>query len=322
VRVSLPGSLGIWQAGNTLLLGWKTCTFARPTKQLAMIAEEATIKTYLDDFVEQSLQEDVGEGDHTSLACIPEDSQSRAHLIVKDPGVLAGLEVARRIFKRVDPSVEFHAIKEDGKAVSYGDIAFEVSCNTHALLKAERLVLNTMQRMSGIATLSNRFKFEVEDLPVTILDTRKTTPRLRLLEKWAVKLGGCENYRFGLYDWIMIKDNHIDACGGVGEAIEKVAAYQNAKGTQLRVTVEVRNLVELYEVMEVGQVDRILFDNFELLLMREAVATVNKQFETEASGGINIHNVREVAQTGVDFISVGALTHSAQSLDLSLKVVQ
>jgi len=287
-----------------------------------MIAEEATIKSYLDEFVERSLQEDVGDGDHTSLACIPENDRSRAHLLVKDPGVLAGVEVARRIFKRVDDSAHFTVIKDDGKAVSYGDIAFEVECNTRALLMAERLVLNTMQRMSGIATLSNRFKFEVEDLPVTILDTRKTTPRLRLLEKWAVKLGGCENYRFGLYDRIMIKDNHIDACGSLTKAIEQVVDYLKAKQKSLPITVEVRNLVELHEVMEVGHVDRILLDNFELLLMKEAVAHVNNQFETEASGGINIHNVREVAQTGVDFISVGALTHSAHSLDLSLKVVK
>jgi nicotinate-nucleotide pyrophosphorylase (carboxylating) len=287
-----------------------------------MIAEEAAIKSYLDEFVEQSLQEDVGDGDHTSLACIPKNDRSRAHLLVKDPGVLAGIEVARRIFKRVDDSAHFTVIKDDGKAVSYGDIAFEVECNTRSLMMAERLIVNTIQRMSGIATLSNRFKFEVEDLPVTILDTRKTTPRLRLLEKWAVKLGGCENYRFGLYDRIMIKDNHIDACGSLTKAIEQVASYLKSTSKSLPITVEVRNLVELHEVMDVGQVDRILLDNFELLLMEEAVAHVNKAFETEASGGVNIHNVRKVAQTGVDFISVGALTHSAHSLDLSLKVVK
>lgn len=285
-----------------------------------MIANEATIKAYLDEFVERALQEDVGEGDHTSLACIPAESRDRARLLVKDPAVLAGVEVAERIFKRVDPDVEFKVLIPDGKAVSVGDVAFEVSCNTHALLKAERLVLNTMQRMSGIATLSNRFKFEVEDLPVKILDTRKTTPLLRLLEKWAVRLGGCHNYRFGLYDWIMIKDNHIDACGGVGQAIERVAQYQKDNNLDLGVTVEVRNLVELAEVLQVGQVTRIMLDNFELPLLREAVATVGKRFETEASGGVNIHNVRATAQTGVDYVSVGALTHSAQSLDLSLKV--
>ena len=179
-----------------------------------------------------------------------------------------------------------------------------------------------MQRMSGIATLSNRYKFEVEDLPVRILDTRKTTPTIRFLEKWAVRLGGCENYRDGLYDWIMIKDNHIDACGGIRQAIEKIADYQEANQLNLPVTVEVRNLVELHEVLAVGKVTRIMLDNFELPLLKEALATINGRFETEASGGINIHTIRRVAKTGVDFVSVGALTHSAHSLDLSLKVVK
>ena len=287
-----------------------------------MIAEESTIKAYLDEFVERALQEDVGDGDHTSQACIPADARSRAKLLVKDPAVLAGVEVARRIFKRVDPDVEFNVMIEDGQAVSLGDIAFEVECNTRALLKAERLVLNTMQRMTGIATLSNRFKFEVEDLPVKILDTRKTTPLIRLLEKWAVRLGGCTNYRFGLYDWVMIKDNHIDACGGITQAIERVNEYQKENGLDLGITVEVRNLVELHEVLTAGKITRIMLDNFELPLLGEAVATIGRRFETEASGGVNIHNVRAVAQTGVDYISVGALTHSAHSLDLSLKIIK
>jgi len=277
---------------------------------------------YLDTFIENGLREDVGNGDHTSLACIPANDRCRARLLVKDAGVIAGMEVAERIFKKVDPRSSFHAFISDGDDVHYGQIAFEVESNSHALLKAERLVLNTMQRMSGIATQSNRFAFEVEDLPVRVLDTRKTTPLIRFLEKWAVQLGGCDNYRFGLYDWIMIKDNHIDECGGVRQAIEKVEAYQKEKGLNLKVTVEVRNLVELYEVLETGKVDRILLDNFELPLLEEAVAIVSKRFETEASGGITIHNIRKVAQTGVDFISAGALTHSAVSLDLSLKVVK
>lgn len=211
---------------------------------------------------------------------------------------------------------------DDGMAVSEGQVAFEVECNTRALLMAERVVLNTMQRMSGIATLSNRFKFEVEDLPVKILDTRKTTPLIRFLEKWAVRLGGCHNYRFGLYDWIMVKDNHIDACGGIRQALERVEKYQQEHKLQLGVTVEVRNLVELYEVLEAGKITRILLDNFELPLLKEAVAIVGQRFETEASGGVNIHNVRQYALTGVDFVSVGALTHSAHSLDLSLKVAK
>ncbi|MCI4651631.1 carboxylating nicotinate-nucleotide diphosphorylase [Phaeodactylibacter sp.] len=287
-----------------------------------MSTNMAELQDYLEFFVTQALKEDVGDGDHTSLACIPADARSKARLYVKDPGVIAGMDVAAYIFRHVDPSSTFTPKVKDGQPVSYGDVAFEVECNAQALLRAERLVLNTMQRMTGIATLSNRFKFEVEDLNVTILDTRKTTPLIRPLEKLAVKLGGCDNYRFGLFDWIMIKDNHIDACGSITAAIERVAAYQKEKGTDLGVTVEVRNLVELHEVLQVGQVTRILLDNFELPLMEEAVHTVNKRFETEASGGVNIHNVREVALTGVDYVSVGALTHSAQSLDLSLKVVK
>lgn len=277
---------------------------------------------YLDSFIEQALAEDVGSGDHTSQACIPADAQSKAKLLVKDPGILAGVAIAERIFQKVDPNARFELHMEDGAAMSYGDIAFEVTCNSRALLKAERLVLNIMQRMSGIATLANRFHFEVEDLPVKILDTRKTTPLIRFLEKWAVRLGGCHNYRDGLYDWIMIKDNHIEACGGIRQAIEAVNQYLREEQLDLGITVEVRNLVELYEVLEIGQVTRIMLDNFEIPILNEAVAIVNGRFETEASGGINIHNVRRVAQSGVNFISVGALTHSATSLDLSLKIIE
>lgn len=277
---------------------------------------------YLDNFIEQALAEDIGSGDHTSMACIPPDAQSKAKLLVKDPGILAGVAVAERIFQKVDPNTKFEQHMADGAAMSYGDIAFEVTCNSQALLKAERLVLNIMQRMSGIATLSNRFHFEVEDLPVKILDTRKTTPLIRFLEKWAVRLGGCHNYRDGLYDWIMIKDNHIEACGGIRQAIEAVNKYLQANNLDLGVTVEVRNLVELYEVLEIGQVTRIMLDNFEIPILNEAIAIVAGRFETEASGGITIHNVRRVAQSGVNFISVGALTHSATSLDLSLKIIE
>lgn len=283
---------------------------------------DTKLEEQIQDFIVRALREDVGEGDHTSLACIPADDRSTARLLVKDPGIIAGLAIAERIFRHVDPDAELKINTEDGRTMSYGDIAFEVTCNTQALLKAERLVLNTMQRMSGIATLSNRFVFEVEDMPVKILDTRKTTPNLRFIEKWAVRLGGCYNYRDGLYDRIMLKDNHIDACGGISAAIQQVTAYQKEKQLSLPVTIEVRNLVELYEVLGIGQVDRIMLDNFELPILAEAVAVVNKRFETEASGGVNIHTVRKIAQTGVNFISVGALTHSAVSLDLSLKVVK
>jgi nicotinate-nucleotide pyrophosphorylase (carboxylating) len=203
-----------------------------------------------------------------------------------------------------------------------GDEVFFVTCNSRALLQAERLVLNTMQRMSGIATLSNRYAFEVEDLPVTVLDTRKTTPNLRFLEKWAVRLGGCSNYREGLYDRIMIKDNHIDAAGSITAAIEGVQAFFTENNITLPITVEVRNLVELMEVLKVGQVNRVMLDNFEVPIMKEAVAHIDGRFETEASGGITLKSIREIALTGVNFISVGALTHSAVSLDLSLKVVK
>lgn len=287
-----------------------------------MLTTDTNLNTLIDDFVVRALAEDIGSGDHTSQACIPADDRSRARLLVKDVGVLAGVEVARRIFAHVDPTSSVEVLLEDGSFIHEGDVAFYVTCNTRALLRAERLVLNVMQRMSGIATLSNRYKFEVEDLPVRILDTRKTTPLIRFLEKWAVRLGGCENYRAGLYDRIMIKDNHVDASGGHRAAIDRVHEYLQANDLQLPITVEVRNLVELSEVLQRGGVDRIMFDNFELPLLHEAVAHVDGRFETEASGGVSLHTIREIAKSGVDFISVGALTHSAVSLDLSLKVMK
>lgn len=276
----------------------------------------------LDAFIKAALAEDIGAGDYTSLACIPTDQRSKAKLLVKEPGIIAGIEVARRVFTICDPTAVVSQMIEDGTYVHQGDIAFTVEMNSQALLSAERLALNTMQRLSGIATLSNRFAFEVEDMDVTILDTRKTTPLLRFLEKWAVQLGGCENYRYGLYDRFMIKDNHIDACGGMKEAIEAVLDYKKANGLDLPITVEVRNLVELHQVLEVGNIDRIMLDNFELPLLSEGVATINGRYETEASGGVTIHTVRRIATSGVDYISSGALTHSATSLDMSLKVMK
>ena len=276
----------------------------------------------MDQFITNGLKEDVGEGDHTSLACIPPNQISKAKLFVKDSGIIAGVALAERIFEMLDPDANFNTLIEDGSHVRYGDVAFELECNSQALLKGERLALNSMQRLSGVATLSNRFAFEVEDLPVKILDTRKTTPLNRFLEKWAVSIGGCHNYRDGLYDWIMIKDNHIDACGGITEAIQSVHKYLKDNKLDLGITVEVRNLMELDQVMEIGGVTRIMLDNFELPLLREAVKIINGQFESEASGGITINTVRKVAMTGVEYISSGALTHSAQSLDMSLKVVK
>ncbi len=271
-------------------------------------------------FIVDALAEDVGDGDHTSLACIPKSSRNTAQLIVKDVGVIAGVEIAKRIFEYVDPESTVTVFIEDGTDVGFHDVIFEVECNSQALLKAERLVLNTMQRMSGIATLSSRFAVEVEDMPVKILDTRKTSPLLRFIEKYAVRIGGCHNYRDGLYDWIMIKDNHIDACGSISQAIEHVNTYLKENELDLKITIEVRNLVELYEVLKAGKVNRIMLDNFELPLLQEAVQIIDGRFEIEASGGVSLNTVRKIAETGVHFISAGALTHSAGSLDLSLKI--
>lgn len=273
------------------------------------------------DFIALALEEDVKDGDHTSNACIPHDKQSTAKLLIKSEGVIAGVACAAFIFKHLDPRATMSTHIKDGQDVSYGDIVFEVTCNSRILLKAERLVLNLMQRMSAIATLSNRFAFEVEGTGAKILDTRKTTPLLRYFEKWAVHIGGCHNYRFGLYDRIMIKDNHIEACGGISKAIDSVHVYLNKHKLLLPITIEVRNLVELREVLDHKGVDRIMLDNFEVPLLKEAVDTVEQDFETEASGGITIRNVYAYAKTGVDYISVGALTHSAGSMDMSLKIV-
>ena len=279
---------------------------------------------YLNNFIEQALWEDVRTGDVTALACIPADKRDKAILKVKADGILAGVELAELIFKKVDPSVKINILMHDGDEIHFGDIAFEVECNTQALLKAERLVLNTMQRMSAIATLSRKYMKTIGDLKVKILDTRKTTPLIRHLEKWAVKIGGCENYRIGLYDWFMIKDNHTDACGSITKAIEKIVEYKklNPSVSDFGVTVEVRNIDELKEAMKAGNITRIMLDNFSVPTMKKAVGIVNKQFEVEASGGVTLDNLHRIASTGVDFISSGALTHSVSSLDLSLKVVK
>lgn len=278
-------------------------------------------ETLVDQFIRMGLAEDVGEGDHTSMACIRATRVSKAKLLVKDDGVISGIDVARRIFKELAPAADFDQLIEDGTPVTPGDVAFYVTCPTRALLMGERLALNTMQRMSGISTMASLFVQEVEGLPVRILDTRKTTPGLRFLEKEAVRLGGCHNYRSGLYDWIMIKDNHIEGCGSIPSAIEQVQAYLKRMNKNLPITIEVRNLVELQQVLDHGGVNRIMMDNFEIPILREAVALVHRRFETEASGGITLHNVRAYAETGVDFISSGALTHSAGTLDMSLKII-
>lgn len=274
------------------------------------------------NFIKAGIAEDVHEGDHTSLACIPAESVSTARLIAKDNGIIAGVELAEKVFKYLDPNATIEIFKKDGEFVNYMDEVFHITCNSQALLKGERLVLNTMQRMSGISTISHHFVDEVAQTDVKILDTRKTTPLLRFLEKWAVRIGGCQNYRDGLYDWIMIKDNHIDACGSITKAIQKANDYLKANNLELGITVEVRNLVELHEVLAIGQVTRIMLDNFEIPILAEAVATIDKKFESEASGGITLNTIRKVAKTGVNYISVGALTHSAGVLDLSLKVMK
>lgn len=273
----------------------------------------------LNNFIIASLEEDIKDGDHTSLASVPANAFGSAKLLVKDYGVLAGVDVAKKIFEQVYPLVEMSIHINDGSFVKPGDIAFEVYMPSQAILKTERVVLNTMQRMSGIATLTRQFVDEVADLPVKILDTRKTTPLLRFLEKLAVRIGGGTNYRDGLYDRIMIKDNHVDFCGSIEKAIQKVQSYLKEKNLDLQITVEVRNLDELTQTLKVGGIDRIMLDNFDTERIKEALSIIKGRYEVEASGGISLENLRFYAETGVDFISVGALTHSFKSLDLSLK---
>ncbi|BDS13126.1 carboxylating nicotinate-nucleotide diphosphorylase [Aureispira anguillae] len=273
----------------------------------------------LQNFIVNALDEDVRDGDHTSLACVPAEAVGSAKLLVKDNGILAGVELAKKIFYHVDPTFEIDIFIEEGSPVKYGDVAFEVRGKSQAILKAERLVLNAMQRMSGIATLSRQFVDAVEGLKVQILDTRKTTPLLRFLEKWAVRIGGATNYRTGLYDRIMIKDNHIDFCGTITQAVLQTEQYLAANDLALEITLEVRDMKELEEALAVGKINRIMLDNFDTETMRKAVELINGKFEVEASGGITLETVRAYAETGVDFISVGALTHSFKSMDLSLK---
>lgn len=276
-------------------------------------------KKLVDLFIKNAIAEDVGDGDHTSLSTIPAGTQGKAKLIVKEDGILAGVELAIEIFNQIDPSLIVDVIINDGAAVKYGEIALTVSGSTHSILLAERLVLNCMQRMSGIATKTNRIVQLLKPYQTKVLDTRKTTPGLRYLEKWAVVIGGGVNHRIGLYDMILIKDNHVDYAGGIAKAIIAANNYLKENNKQLAIEIEVRNLTELQQVLEQGNVDRIMLDNFELPLLKEAVGLVNGRFVTEASGGIVEENVTQYAECGVDFISMGALTHSVKSLDLSLK---
>lgn len=279
-------------------------------------------RSKLEPFIRLALAEDVGNGDHTSLSTIPKGAEGKARLLVKDTGVIAGVEVAQEIFRIVDPQLKTEILIHDGEAVNPGDIAFYVDGSVHSILLAERLVLNVMQRMSGIASTTNRIVKLLEGTGTKVLDTRKTTPGLRYLEKLAVRIGGGVNHRIGLYDMILIKDNHVDYAGGISNAIHSAKRYLEEKHIDIQIEIEVRNLDELKEVMKNGGVDRILLDNFSFSALREAVALVKGTFITEASGGITEENVLEYAYCGVDYVSMGALTHSVKSLDMSLKAIK
>ncbi len=271
--------------------------------------------------IANAIREDVGDGDHSSLACIPDTVVGKAKLLVKDEGILAGVAFAQRVFAYVDPEMQVEVLIEDGTKVSHGDIAFYVTGRSQSILKAERLVLNAMQRMSAIATKTHHFVQLLAGTDTKILDTRKTTPGIRALEKWAVTIGGGENHRFALYDMIMLKDNHIDFAGGITKAIEKTKAYLAATNRDLKIIVEARNLDEIAEILQTPGVYRILIDNFNYEDTKKAVAMIGDTCLTESSGGINEHTIRAYAECGVDYISSGALTHSVYNLDLSLKAV-
>jgi len=274
----------------------------------------------LERLIETAIIEDLGDGDHSSLSCIPESAEGKAQLIVKENGILAGVEIAKIIFHKLDSKVIFQQLLSDGSPIKKGDIAFYVSGNTRSLLQAERLVLNIMQRMSGIATQTSIYVEKLKGLNTKILDTRKTTPGMRILDKAAVKLGGGENHRMGLYDMIMLKDNHIDFAGGISNAIMQTKKYLKETGKDLKIEVEARNLQEIREILAIG-VDRIMLDNFTVQQTRAAVELINNACETESSGGITLETIRSYAECGVTYISIGALTHQIKSLDLSLKAV-
>lgn len=275
----------------------------------------------IDEIIENALKEDIGDGDHSTLSCVPENGIGIAQLLVKDDGIIAGVELAQMIFAKFDPSLKIDVLIKDGEWVKKGDIAFTVSGSSRSILSTERLVLNFMQRMSGIATQTSAIVKLIEGTSAKLLDTRKTTPGIRYMEKWAVRIGGGHNHRFALYDMIMLKDNHVDYAGGIKQAIERANEYLQKTGKELKIEIEVRNEEELAQVLEVGNVDRIMLDNFSPERIREALKTIPSIYETEASGGITLETIRSYAETGVDFISVGALTHSFKSLDMSLKAV-
>jgi nicotinate-nucleotide pyrophosphorylase (carboxylating) len=273
----------------------------------------------IDQFIESAFREDVGDGDHSSLSAIPAHTQRKARLIIKGEGIIAGLAMAEKIFHKADKDLKVNILLKDGDSVKYGDIGLTVEGNARSILTAERLVLNCMQRMSGIATLTHQAVQQTKGTKTKILDTRKTTPNFRIMEKWAVQIGGGTNHRFGLFDMIMLKDNHVDYAGGIREAVTATKNYLQSTGRQLRIEVETRNLREVQEALAVGGVDVIMLDNMSVAEMTEAVQLINGQCEVEASGGITINQIAEVAATGVDYISLGALTHSFKSMDISLK---
>ena len=275
----------------------------------------------LDHLIQEALAEDMGDGDHSTLCCIAEDSPGKAVLKIKQAGILAGLSVAEKIFKSVEPAAELLFYKQDGDLMEVGEQAFTVVAKVHTILACERLVLNTMQRMSGIATLTRLYVKKLEGYHTQILDTRKTTPNFRLLEKEAVRIGGAVNHRFGLYDMIMLKDNHIDYCGGMAKAIQKAHQYVLKHNLNIKIEVETRTLMDVQDALQTGLVQRIMLDNMTPAMVADAVKIIDGRVETEASGGMNLDNIVGYAKTGVDFISIGALIHQAQSLDLSLKAV-
>ena len=273
----------------------------------------------IDDLIKLAFAEDIGDGDHTTLCCIPENAMGKSKLLIKEEGILAGVEMAQRIFKDFDPNLKMEIFIKDGTAVKPGDIAFTVEGKVRSLLQTERLMLNVRQRMSGIATVTNKYVKRLEGLHTRILDTRKTTPGLRMIEKAAVKIGGGVNHRIGLFDMILLKDNHIDFAGGIEKAITRAKEYLKEKGKDLKIEIEVRNMDELEEVIRIGGIDRIMLDNFTPELTRKAVKRIGGKYETESSGGITFDTIRDYAECGVDFISVGALTHSVKWLDMSFK---
>jgi len=277
--------------------------------------------TSLHHLIAEGLKEDIGTGDYSTLCCIPMQQKGEAVLKIKEDAILAGMQVADAIFKYVEPASTFTPLKKDGDVVKKGEQAFTVQATTHTILSCERLVLNCMQRMSGIATLTHQYTQLLTGYHTRLLDTRKTTPNFRLLEKEAVRIGGGFNHRMGLYDMIMLKDNHIDFCGGIKPAIEKAYAFVQQHNPELKIEVEVRNIEEVKQVIVIGKINRIMLDNFTPLQLKEALHIIERRFETEASGGINLNNIQAYAETGVDFVSVGAVIHQAKSIDLSLKAI-